>query len=80
MPPEIHLSNRQPEQTFDDETDMANALIGLAGIASSADAASSMGGGGPSSSFRAGEKRPGSPSHDEDARFKKARGQDDMSL
>lgn len=66
--------SRQPEQSFDDETDMANALIGLAGGAPSAPDAPASSRSGP---YRAGEKRPLSP-HD-DVPFKKVRGTEDMS-
>lgn len=71
-----HLQHpsRQSEQNFDDETDMANALIGLAGGAAGGDAP----GPGHSGPYRAGEKRHLSP-HD-DVPFKKARGQGDMGV
>lgn len=71
--PQSHPS-RQPEQSYDDETDMANALIGLAGGAPGAEGSSKH----SSGPYRAGEKRP--LSAHEDAPFKKARGQDEMGM
>jgi hypothetical protein len=62
---------RPADNPFDDETDMANALIGLAGGASGDNASPQ------SAPYRAGEKRP-MGGDQEDLPLKKARGPEDM--